>query len=288
MNESGRESPDPAREGRDRQAGGARSPDGLDEPIVAELWSIERLEQQADAGRQPRTRSAPILAADLPWDRGSPRMVVSCFASYRALERAIREERRSRRRRNGSSTTSTRGRGAPGDPRRPPLKILPGAAQARRGPLKGYPRVLGLAWAYVAQPTAVSMRTRCVGSCAPYQRVQALTIGELWAVAITLRIVLVENLRRLSERHRLERVRARGPTRWRTGCSGSADPPAAAARSSGRSTERHWTLRGPAGPAAARPGPRPCPALRWLDERRALRARRPTRSSASSTRDRQP
>jgi len=32
-----------------------------------------------------------------------------------------------------------------------------------------------------------------------YQRVQPLTIGELWAVAITLRIVLVENLRRLAE-----------------------------------------------------------------------------------------
>ena len=33
-----------------------------------------------------------------------------------------------------------------------------------------------------------------------YQRVQPLTIGELWAVAITLRIVLVENLRRSAER----------------------------------------------------------------------------------------
>ena len=33
-----------------------------------------------------------------------------------------------------------------------------------------------------------------------YQRVQPLTIGELWAVAITLRVVLVENLRRLAER----------------------------------------------------------------------------------------
>ena len=32
-----------------------------------------------------------------------------------------------------------------------------------------------------------------------YQRVQPLTIGELWAVAITLRVVLVENLRRLAE-----------------------------------------------------------------------------------------
>src|SRR5262249_36787438 len=33
-----------------------------------------------------------------------------------------------------------------------------------------------------------------------YQRVQALMIGELWAVPITLRILLVENLRRVAER----------------------------------------------------------------------------------------
>jgi len=32
-----------------------------------------------------------------------------------------------------------------------------------------------------------------------YQRVRPLTIGELWAVATTLRVVLVENLRRLAE-----------------------------------------------------------------------------------------
>ncbi|MDP1576764.1 MAG: glycosyl transferase, partial [Cypionkella sp.] len=32
-----------------------------------------------------------------------------------------------------------------------------------------------------------------------YQTVQPLTIGELWAVAITLRIVLIENMRRLAE-----------------------------------------------------------------------------------------
>src|SRR5207245_11053783 len=32
------------------------------------------------------------------------------------------------------------------------------------------------------------------------QRVQPLRIGELWAVAITLRVVLVENLRRSAER----------------------------------------------------------------------------------------
>jgi cyclic beta-1,2-glucan synthetase len=47
-----------------------------------------------------------------------------------------------------------------------------------------------------------------------YQRVQPLTIGELWAVAITLRIVLVENLRRGAERLVTSRAdRASKPTR---------------------------------------------------------------------------
>ncbi len=67
------------------------------------------------------------------------------------------------------------------------------------GPLEGYPRVFGLAWAFVAHTDSrfdPQMLCRFVRA---YQRVQPLTIGELWAVAITLRIVLVENLRRLAE-----------------------------------------------------------------------------------------
>ncbi|HEY8154025.1 MAG TPA: glucoamylase family protein [Myxococcota bacterium] len=64
------------------------------------------------------------------------------------------------------------------------------------GHLEGYPRVLGLAWAYVAHTDSrFDPQTLCRFVRA-YQRVQPLTIGELWAVAITLRIVLVENMRR--------------------------------------------------------------------------------------------
>jgi len=68
------------------------------------------------------------------------------------------------------------------------------------GPLAGYPRVFGLVWAFVAHTDSrfdPQMLCRFVRA---YQRVQPLTIGELWAVAITLRIVLVENIRRSSER----------------------------------------------------------------------------------------
>jgi cyclic beta-1,2-glucan synthetase len=67
------------------------------------------------------------------------------------------------------------------------------------GPLMGYPRVFGLAWAFVAHTDShfdAEMLHRFVRA---YQNVQPLTIGELWAVAITLKIVLVENLRRLAE-----------------------------------------------------------------------------------------
>jgi cyclic beta-1,2-glucan synthetase len=68
------------------------------------------------------------------------------------------------------------------------------------GPFAGYPRVFGIAWAFVAHTDSrfdADMLCRFVRA---YQRVEPLCIGELWALAITLRIVLVENLRRAAVR----------------------------------------------------------------------------------------
>ena len=67
-------------------------------------------------------------------------------------------------------------------------------------PFAGYPRVFGIAWAFVAHADSrfdAEMLCRYVRA---YQEVQPLTIGELWAVSITLRIVLIENLRRQAGR----------------------------------------------------------------------------------------
>ena len=70
---------------------------------------------------------------------------------------------------------------------------------------------MGLAWAYIAHtdsrfdPESLRRMVRA------YQAVEPLTIGELWAIAISLRILLVENLRRISEeivRSRAARQRA--------------------------------------------------------------------------------
>ncbi|HRO60425.1 MAG TPA: protein ndvB, partial [Burkholderiaceae bacterium] len=67
-------------------------------------------------------------------------------------------------------------------------------------PERGVPRVLAIAWAYVADTdSAVSangFRTIVDG----FQQVQPLNIGELWALPSLLRFVLVENLRRMAIR----------------------------------------------------------------------------------------
>jgi len=68
------------------------------------------------------------------------------------------------------------------------------------GPLAEHPRAHGIAWAFVAHtdsrfdPHLLELFLRT------YQEVTPLTIGELWAVPGLLRLVLVENLRRLAQR----------------------------------------------------------------------------------------
>lgn len=67
-------------------------------------------------------------------------------------------------------------------------------------PLQGLPRVYGVAWAWVAHADSgleLPLMQRFLGG---HHEVQALSLRELWALPSTLRVVLVENLRRLAER----------------------------------------------------------------------------------------
>ena len=61
--------------------------------------------------------------------------------------------------------------------------------------------MFGLAWAFVAHTDSHFDAELLCRFVRAYQEVQPLAIGELWAVAITLRIVLVENLRRLANQY---------------------------------------------------------------------------------------
>ena len=137
------------------------------------------------------------------------------------------------------------------------------------GPLAGYPRVLGLAWAYVAHTDSYVDPDSLRRFILAYQRVQPLTIGELWAVSITLRVVLIENLRRLADQ-------IRGGNQDRADANGFADQLLTVGRA-------HTALLAdiaarPAGPVSElfaaqlsrrlrSQDPKVTPALAWLNER---------------------
>jgi len=68
------------------------------------------------------------------------------------------------------------------------------------GHLAGHPRIFAVTWAYVAHTDSHFDPESLSHFIQSYQEVQPLTIGELWAVAISLRLILIENLRRISDR----------------------------------------------------------------------------------------
>ena len=170
------------------------------ELIRAELFSAERLEQHGESLAAAQSVSHRTLGtrALAPRLRDNSRVLL---AAHRAIARAIAEGRaitpaaewlvdnyhvvEQQIRQIGEDL--------------PPgyYRQLPKLAE---GPLAGYPRVFGIAWAFVAHTDSRFDAPLLCRFVRASKRVQPLEIGELWAVASTLRIVLVENLRRAAER----------------------------------------------------------------------------------------
>jgi cyclic beta-1,2-glucan synthetase len=67
-------------------------------------------------------------------------------------------------------------------------------------PLAGLPRVYGVAWAFVAHTDGAFDDDLLMHFLGAYQQERALNLSEMWALPTTLRVVLVENLRRLADR----------------------------------------------------------------------------------------
>jgi cyclic beta-1,2-glucan synthetase len=172
----------------------------LEEPIRAELFGVERLEQHAES-----LAAAQTITGDLRRGRLlTPRVLENgrvLVKSYRTIARAIREEKTI----TPAAEWLVDNFHLVDEQLREIIDDLPPGyyrqlPKLASGHLENYPRVFGVAWAFVAHTDSrfdPEMLRRFV---AAYQRVQPLTIGELWAVAISLRVVLVENLRRLAER----------------------------------------------------------------------------------------
>src|SRR5438132_7041325 len=75
-------------------------------------------------------------------------------------------------------------------------KLLPKLAS---GPLAGFPRVYAVALELIAHCDSCLDETNITRFVQAYQTVTPLTIGEVWAVPIMLRLVVIDNLRRLAE-----------------------------------------------------------------------------------------
>lgn len=67
-------------------------------------------------------------------------------------------------------------------------------------PLAGLPRIYGIAWAFVAHTDGAFDEELLTQFLTSYQEVRELKLSEVWALPTTLRVVLIENLRRLAER----------------------------------------------------------------------------------------
>ena len=140
------------------------------------------------------------------------------------------------------------------------------------GPFAGYPRVFGIAWAFVAHTDSCFDPEMLVRFVKAYQEVQPLTIGELWATSITLRIVLIENLGRLAQQITKSRAERDMADELADRLLGASGRPAESAAVVLVAHERRPLSRAFAVQLVHRlrdQDPKITPALTWLDNRLA-------------------
>jgi cyclic beta-1,2-glucan synthetase len=171
-----------------------------DEPIRDELHSVERLEQEAAAlaaehrvyaGRRRGRRLLPALEEN-------GRQLV---AAYRALTDAIRKERTI----SPAAEWLVDNFHIVEEQLREIREDLPPGfyyelPKLENTELAGYPRIYAIALSLIAHTDSRLDTETLKRFIRAYQQVSPLTIGELWAIAITLRLALVENLRRIATR----------------------------------------------------------------------------------------
>src|SRR2546423_12479448 len=177
----------------------ARKDDG-EPPIREELYSIERLEHYAaSVGAQHKLgdkRRRP--------NRLLPRLEENgrkLLAAYKSLADSIREEHvispAAEWLVDNFHIVEEQVREIREDLPKSYYHELPKLAD---GPFKNYPRIYAFCFALIAHTDSHLDTETLRRFINAYQKVSPLSIGELWAVPINLRIALVENLRRLAIR----------------------------------------------------------------------------------------
>jgi cyclic beta-1,2-glucan synthetase len=158
-----------------------------EEPIRAEIFGIERLEQHAESlaaaqrTTEKLTRGRNLLARV---DENARVLL----AAYRDVAETVQENREitpaAEWLLDNFHTVDEQIRDIRDHLPRSYYRLLPKIAE---GHLAGHPRVYGLAWAYVAHTDSRFQLGTLQPFVRAYQRVQPLTIGEGWAIAIHLR-----------------------------------------------------------------------------------------------------
>src|SRR5437899_9267248 len=169
-------------------------------PIREELYSIERLEQYAAAlASEHKIAERPQrVSLLLPRLEENGRKLV---AAYKALAESIREEHvispAAEWLVDNFHIVEEQVREIREDLPKSYYHELPKLAA---GDFKNYPRIYALSIALIGHTDSHLDTETLRRFINTYQKVSPLSIGELWAVPISLRLALVENLRRLASR----------------------------------------------------------------------------------------
>src|SRR5438270_472647 len=178
-----------------------RSPDaGAELPIREELYSIERLEHYTAAlAAEHQIAEKPQRASLL-----LPRLEENgrkLLAAYNSLAESIRDEHvispAAEWLVDNFHIVEDQVREIREDLPKSYYRELPKLAD---GPFRNYPRIYAFAVALIAHTDSHLDTETLRRFINAYQKVSPLSLGELWAVPISLRLALVENLRRLTGR----------------------------------------------------------------------------------------
>src|ERR1044072_1112573 len=184
--------------------------DADEKPFQAEFFSVERLEQYAQTlAAEHKTVTRKGRAQLLPRLEDNGRKLE---AAYKALVDALREGRAISPAAewlvDNYHIVEEQLREIRQDLPKSYYHELPKLADDE---LEGFPRIYSVALELIAHTDSRLDTNTLQRFIRAYQTVAPLSIGELWAVAITLRLALVENLRRLASpiaRARAEREEA--------------------------------------------------------------------------------
>ncbi|MDQ1257726.1 MAG: cyclic beta,2-glucan synthetase, partial [Candidatus Hydrogenedentes bacterium] len=170
-----------------------------EQPLRAELYSINQLEHHAEA-----LAGLYKLAAGIAPDRLIPRLEENeriLLRTYDLVTAAVEEDRpivpAAEWLLDNFYLIEEQIRTAR---RHLPPSYSKGVPRLANGTAAGFPRVYGIAMELIAHVDGSLDAVSLNAFVSSYQSVKPLTLGELWAVPIMLRLALIENLRRVAVR----------------------------------------------------------------------------------------